>query len=43
MLLISLAYGAFIGIAKGVWAGHLQLGPTSLDDAEACIWEAVRL
>jgi TetR/AcrR family transcriptional regulator, repressor of fatR-cypB operon len=42
MLLISLVYGAFIGIAKSVWAGHLTLSPTSLDEAEACLWEAVR-
>jgi TetR/AcrR family transcriptional regulator, repressor of fatR-cypB operon len=42
MLLISMVYGAFLGIAKAVWSGQLQLTPTSLDEAEACMWEAVR-
>jgi AcrR family transcriptional regulator len=42
VLLISVVYGAFIGIAKNAMAGHLALGPKTLEDAEACLWEAVR-
>jgi TetR/AcrR family transcriptional regulator, repressor of fatR-cypB operon len=42
MLLISLAYGAFIGISKAIWAGHLQPTPSTFDQAEACLWEALR-
>ena len=42
VLLISIVYGAFIGIAKSALAGHLKLEPRVLEDAEACLWEAVR-
>jgi AcrR family transcriptional regulator len=42
MLLISVVYGAFLGIAKNAFSGHLNLQPSTLDDAEACLWEAVR-
>jgi TetR/AcrR family transcriptional regulator, repressor of fatR-cypB operon len=42
MLLISLAYGAFIGIAKAIWVGHLELTPATFEDAEGCVWEAIR-
>lgn len=42
VLLISLVYGAFIGISKNVLAGHLKLDSSTLEDAEACLWEAVR-
>lgn len=42
-LLIHLVYGAFVGLAKAIWSGQLEPGPSTLDDAEACLWEAVRL
>lgn len=42
MLLIALVYGAFLGIAKHVWSGQLALTPGTLEEAEACLWEAVR-
>ncbi len=41
-LLIHLVYGAFVGLSKAIWCGQLEPGPTTLDDAEACLWEAVR-
>lgn len=42
-LLIHLAFGAFVGLAKAIWCHQLEPGPTTLDDAEACLWEAIRL
>jgi TetR/AcrR family transcriptional regulator, repressor of fatR-cypB operon len=40
---ISMVYGAFIGLAKAAWQGHVQLAPETLAQAEACLWEALRL
>ncbi len=42
MLLISMVYGAFVGIAKHVIAGHLRLEPNTYEQAEECLWETVR-
>jgi len=41
-VLIAIAYGAFLGVMKGHWTGHLPLTPEVLDAAEACVWEAIR-
>ncbi|MCA9596966.1 MAG: TetR/AcrR family transcriptional regulator [Myxococcales bacterium] len=43
MLLISLVYGAFTGMAKAALTGQLTLSPEALAIAEGCLWEAVRL
>jgi AcrR family transcriptional regulator len=40
---ISIVYGAFIGLAKAGWQGHVQLAPETLAQAEASLWEAIRL
>lgn len=41
--LIALVYGAFLGLAKATWQGHVELTDATLAAAEACIWEAVRV
>jgi AcrR family transcriptional regulator len=41
--LIALVYGAFLGLAKAGWQGHVALTEATLAAAEACIWEAVRI
>ena len=41
-LLVAVVYGAFIQVAKQIYAGQLTLGPDTLSQAEACVWEAVR-
>jgi TetR/AcrR family transcriptional regulator, repressor of fatR-cypB operon len=41
--LISLVYGAFLGLAKADWQGHLELSDDTLAKAEACVWEAIRV
>ncbi len=43
MVLIALVYGAFTGLAKTALAGHLTLDAETLEAAESCLWEAVRL
>jgi TetR/AcrR family transcriptional regulator, repressor of fatR-cypB operon len=42
-LLVALVYGGFVHVGKAIWGGLLQVGPETLAQAEACLWEAVRL
>ncbi len=41
-ILIAIVYGAFAGLVKASWLGHLQLTPDVLASAEACCWESIR-
>ena len=41
-LLMSIVWGAFVGLMKAGWEGHLELTPEVLAQAETCCWEAVR-
>ena len=43
MMLIALVLGALHGLLKAAWAGQLELTERVMDDAESCLWEAVRL
>ena len=42
MLLISIAIGAFNGVMRKAWEGHLELSPELIAQAEQCAWEAIR-
>ncbi len=41
-LLISLVYGAFVGLFKSVQSGEITLTKELLDMAEQCCWDAVK-
>lgn len=41
-LLIAIVLGAFVGIFQGSCDGHLVMTDEVLDQAEACVWEAIR-
>jgi AcrR family transcriptional regulator len=41
-LLVAIVYGAFVQVARAAWSGLLSVGPDTLEQAEACLWEAVR-
>jgi AcrR family transcriptional regulator len=40
-VLVALAYGAFIGLAKAAWSG-LPVGGAEFDAAEAAVWDLLR-
>jgi len=42
MLLISIVYGAFIGMVRKAWEGLLELTPETIAQGETCAWEAIR-
>ena len=41
-LLMSVVWGAFVGVMKAGWEGRLALTPETLAQAEMCCWEAIR-
>jgi len=41
-VLTSLGWGAFVGMIKGSWEGHLDLTPESIAQAERCCWDLIR-
>jgi len=41
-LLVAIVYGAFSGLIKSAWSGHLELDEQTLDASERCVWEAIR-
>lgn len=41
-LVIAMVWGAFSGIIKGAWTFDIELTDEVLDQAEACMWEAIR-
>ena len=41
-LLIALVWGAFSMLMKGCWTRNVELTDQVLDDAENCMWEAIR-
>jgi AcrR family transcriptional regulator len=41
-LLISLVYGAFVGLVKGSWDGFFAITPEIIDEGERAIWDAIR-
>jgi AcrR family transcriptional regulator len=42
MVLISIVFGALIGIVRASWQGLLELTPENITAAEQCCWEAIR-
>jgi hypothetical protein len=40
-VLVALAYGAFIGLAKAAWSG-VPVGDAEFDAAEAAVWDLLR-
>ena len=42
MLLIAIVHGAFIGMLRKCWEGHLELTPETIAAGETCAWEAIR-
>lgn len=41
-VLVAIVYGAFSGLLKAAWSGHVELDEETLDSSEACVWEAIR-
>jgi len=41
-LLVAIVWGAFVGIQKAAWLGHLELTDEALAEAEECVWQAIR-
>jgi AcrR family transcriptional regulator len=41
-LLMAIVWGAFVGLMKAGWEGHLEITEQVIADAETCCWEAVR-
>ena len=41
-LIIALVWGAFVGVVRSSWDGHLTLEAETLEQAERCVWEAIR-
>jgi AcrR family transcriptional regulator len=41
-VLMSVVYGAFVGLVRAASSGYLELTPKVLEEAETCVWEAVR-
>jgi AcrR family transcriptional regulator len=41
-VLMAVVYGAFIGLVNAEQHGHLKLDEATLDEAERCVWEAIR-
>jgi TetR/AcrR family transcriptional regulator, repressor of fatR-cypB operon len=41
-LVIAMVWGAFSGVIKGSWIIQTELTETELDQAESCMWEAIR-
>jgi TetR/AcrR family transcriptional regulator, repressor of fatR-cypB operon len=42
VLLMSIVYGAFVGLVRASWEGKLVLDQAQLEAAETCCWEAIR-
>jgi AcrR family transcriptional regulator len=41
-IMMALVWGAFVGLISACWKGFLELSPEVLEQAEACMWEAIR-
>lgn len=41
-VLIALVWGAFVGLMKAEWSGHVRLDAPAIQLAEDCCWEAIR-
>jgi AcrR family transcriptional regulator len=41
VVLVALAYGAFIGLSKAAWSGA-PVGPKDFQDAEIAVWDLLR-
>ena len=42
-MVMAIVYGAFVGIAKAAQTGHLEWCAETLETAESCAWEAIRM
>jgi hypothetical protein len=41
-ILMAIVWGAFVGLVSACAKGYLAISPEVLDQAEACLWEAIR-
>lgn len=41
-VLLAIVYGAFMGLLRAEMHGHLRLTDAVLEEAERCVWEAIR-
>lgn len=41
-VLMAMVWGAFVGILRASWMGHVTITPDTLSAAENCMWEAIR-
>lgn len=41
-ILMALVFGAFVGVVRAAQEGRLALDEATLDQAESCLWEAIR-
>lgn len=41
-ILISIVWGAFVRLVRASWEGKLELTQSTIDQSEACCWEAIR-
>ncbi len=42
MVLVSLVFGALVGLVQASWQGLLELDAAAIEAAEQCCWEAIR-
>ena len=42
MVLMVLVMGAFVGLVRASWEGHLELTPEVIAEGERCVWEMIR-
>jgi AcrR family transcriptional regulator len=41
-ILIAIVWGGFVGLISACAKGYIEITPTALEQAEACLWEAIR-
>ena len=41
-VLMAVTWGGFVGLVSACWKGFLPLTQEAIDQAEACMWEAIR-
>lgn len=41
-ILMAISWGAFVGLVSATWKGFFPLTQEAIDQAEACMWEAIR-
>jgi TetR/AcrR family transcriptional regulator, repressor of fatR-cypB operon len=41
-LLFAVVWGSFCGMMRAHWDGYMELSPQIIENAENCVWEAIR-